>query len=338
MTAEEYARMQALAATLPAAERSGFGIEYGGPERPETASYWTIYHTLPEAIGMMGSEWTERVVGPMRRVGDALLGQSGYRDLAEFQKDVLDAVGAFATPGMAFSRPSMTGLGIFGGLGAKNARPRMQQVAERAVAAGKDPDEVRQVTGWFKGMDDKWRFEVDDSAMRLNPKFEEGLRANKGNLGLFTEKTGGEYRLPEVISHPGLFEQYPELAYTRVRFDHPKDGGASFDASTNMIHLPKSGTDMGVVGSWRDSLTHEIQHWVQKKEGFARGGSAEKVGPDNYTRLAGEIEARDAAGRRTWDAAMREAVPPDLRKDAIIRFGNDADFNRQVLKDLELNE
>ena len=41
---------------------------------------------------------------------------------------------------------------------------------------------------------------------------------------------------------------------------------------------------------------------------------------ENYQNLAGEIESRDAANRRTWPMDLRRTMPPDLRKDAIIRM------------------
>ena len=42
-------------------------------------------------------------------------------------------------------------------------------MAERLERDGADPEGIRQETGWFHGMDGKWRFEIDDSGMRYDP-------------------------------------------------------------------------------------------------------------------------------------------------------------------------
>jgi tartrate dehydratase beta subunit/fumarate hydratase class I family protein len=50
--------------------------------------------------------------------------------------------------------------------------------------------------------------------------------------------------------------------------------------------------------------------------------------------VAGEIEARDAAARRTWDTDMRREVAPFDREDAIIRFGNkgSSEIERELMR------
>jgi hypothetical protein len=317
-------------------------------------------------------------------------------------------------------RSSATRLNIFGGeFGANPQQLRMKEIAEKALAAGKDPDEVWKYTGWKPGMEGKMRFEIDDRAMKFTPEAQASFTEQKGMQGLF--KAGDNLRegvpLPKAIDHPDLFKQYPELEGVTLKADHPKSGGASFDENTMTIHVPKEAVMLWQQNSYLDSITHEIQHWVQKKEGFARGGSIEGMaydeltqlgkrveflkskqnsikpeydaarsefirlyknegmevanawfdkqpvvnesmkyqreiesltskshniqpnyfeGESKYINLAGEIEARDAAARRTWDTDMRRAVPPDMRKDAIIRMGNsDLDaFAADVLKEL----
>jgi len=272
----------------------------------------------------------------MVRVGEGLRGLRSYDSLEDLEADVLSAVGTVATPGMAFSKPSLTTAGVFGGLGAKGAKPRMQAIAEKALAAGRDPDEVWKYTGWKKGMEGKWRFEIDDSAMKLNESSfkhrPESYDANK--MKLDEQWTAWDKKLSEVVDHPELFKQYPELRDVSVQMVvspkmYPELQGGGFIGGENKILVNSNSFE-----SLKGTLIHEIQHWVQQKEGFARGGSVESFGTlypeqsakayDKYYRLAGEIEARDAAGRRTWDTEMRSAVPPDFRKDAIIRYGNEA--------------
>ena len=57
----------------------------------------------------------------------------------------------------------------------------------------------------------------------------------------------------------------------------------------------------------RSTLMHEIQHWVQSKEGFATGGTR---GDANYAKLHGEAEARNVQTRLGLDDAARAQKDP----------------------------
>ena len=84
-----------------------------------------------------------------------------------------------------------------------------------------------------------------------------------------------------------------------------------------------------------DTLIHEIQHAIQKKEGFAHGGSPAEFAPkrlgenavltpdEQYHNLAGEIEARDTAERAGLNDKFRRSTRPELRDDAIVVFGDE---------------
>ena len=72
-----------------------------------------------------------------------------------------------------------------------------------------------------------------------------------------------------------------------------------FDPQSNTIAL-KNLKD-------RSTLMHEIQHWVQSKEGFATGGTG---GDANYAKLHGEAEARNVQTRLGLDDAARAQKDP----------------------------
>jgi len=63
-------------------------------------------------------------------------------------------------------------------------------------------------TGWEKGADNKWRFEIDDSRakVKINPIFE------ISSLG-------------DVLDHPLLFRNYPQLKNIKVCYI--EDGSCS---------------------------------------------------------------------------------------------------------------
>ncbi len=59
----------------------------------------------------------------------------------------------------------------FAGQNAETADQQALATAQERLAAGEDAETVRQETGWFKGPDGKWRFEISDSDATLKPAF-----------------------------------------------------------------------------------------------------------------------------------------------------------------------
>ena len=57
----------------------------------------------------------------------------------------------------------------FAGQNAKTADPLKLAEAEKLLKEGKDPEEVRKKTGWFKGADGKMRFEISDKDAEIRP-------------------------------------------------------------------------------------------------------------------------------------------------------------------------
>ncbi len=53
----------------------------------------------------------------------------------------------------------------YGGENAKTADLGQLERAKQMQAQGADMESIRKATGWFKGRDGKWRFEIDDSGM-----------------------------------------------------------------------------------------------------------------------------------------------------------------------------
>lgn len=61
----------------------------------------------------------------------------------------------------------------YAGEKAKNADKAALNAAKEMEKNGADAETIRQKTGWFRGADGKWRWEIDDSGMKL--RFESGL-------------------------------------------------------------------------------------------------------------------------------------------------------------------
>lgn len=170
-------------------------------------------------------------------------------------------------------------------------------VAESMRAQGKTPQEIRLATGWEQGADGKWRYEIPDfkfkdgwdsavrdARSRLDSEYakrqenvsddseflalEEQLAAEKRNLIV-------SRNLSEIVDAPELFSAYPQLKDLTVEFGPlPDRVGGYFSEDRNVIRLP---LDSAISSKQaRSTLVHEVQHAVQRIEGFTRGSNPEE--------------------------------------------------------------
>jgi hypothetical protein len=77
-------------------------------------------------------------------------------------------------------------------------------------------------------------------------------------------------KLSEVLDHPELYANYPELSNLKVRVDSKYSSGtAHYDARDNSITISPNAN--------KKTILHEIQHAIQNTEGFAKGGSPKSI-------------------------------------------------------------
>lgn len=235
----------------------------------------------------------------------------------------------------------------FGGRGAKNADLSLLEKAIKMNDEGKSSEEIRKTTGWFKGYDGKWRFEINDRDMSFKKVTKQDLadiieyRKKKLRLqdlkdwvsdGTATSEEKQEYqdvlefieryensrKLSDYVKHDKLFEAYPQLKDTNIRFDYIKGNGYYDSGSDIIVIKAKLSYD-----EQRAALMHEIQHAIQYIEGFAKGGSFE-YGIDDYSaydkyfRTAGEIESRDVADRIDYTDEQRKNIRPDIDRTDVV--------------------
>lgn len=133
------------------------------------------------------------------------------------------------------------------------------QALEAAGALSGPTGTTRAKTGWFRGVDGGWRFEISDRDMQ----FKEGYTPSE-------LKEGRTYLLGQIIDHPELFKQYPDLQKINVVVsDAAGDAGGHWDANRNEIVI--SNRTSKEVAPFLNTLVHELQHAVQTWEGFASG-------------------------------------------------------------------
>jgi len=147
----------------------------------------------------------------------------------------------------------------------------------------------------FDGVDGKPRFEVSDRNAKL---VNDGQTAD-------ALMNGETVQLDEVLDHPDLYKQYPELQFTNFKLDKTIEGDAEFAGNTIRVNPDNMTDDQSIV----ETILHEVQHNVQDIEGFASGGNKGRGGNKRYQNLAGEAEARAVASRMDMPMSERYVKP-----------------------------
>lgn len=145
------------------------------------------------------------------------------------------------------------------------------KVAEKMERGKKDAKAIKLATGWERGADGKWRYEMPDAKIKdmkdigggnIVKRFDDDMLWNDGKLA-------------DVIDAPGLFEAYPQLKDVRIDTDAimndmPSIGEYNPKTNTITIHADE-------LKYMNSILNHEIQHAIQYIEGFGKGGSPEQM-------------------------------------------------------------
>ncbi|WP_249313663.1 LPD23 domain-containing protein [Congzhengia minquanensis] len=250
---------------------------------------------------------------------------------------------------------------LLAGERAKTHDPAALDKAKRLSAFGETPRQIWKETGWVKGQEGKWRFELDDSKMKFRKKdgkICDVLRISELNFQSMTEglsdaesdeflrlrqaASRGELSAPlsDVISYDLLFEAYPALKEVLVKSDYHAIGmgKAAFDPGTKTIYLSPQANGAKL----RQTLLHEIQHAVQDEEGFSfgsspdywreRSGISAKEAERLYENTAGEIEARDVERRADLtEEERRETFPASAEPNDDVVFAGEETGNAFVL-------
>lgn len=246
--------------------------------------------------------------------------------------------------GTAFglARPGLSA-GIFGGRLAKTADHAKLAQAEKMAAEGAGPSEIWDATGWFKGADDKWRFEIPDTAARVEPRAleplgrlriaEDHLKNELGSpFGIGHPKTDPALQkralefaddpniaavipLRSYLSHDELFKAYPDLGGINLAMENNPTLKGSWDAKNNLMRTG-GGPVVGQRYGKDDTVLHELQHVIQDREGFARGGNPAEFKAQETANLA----ARALSWKRELDAAPGATVA-EKERHVIRQYG-----------------
>jgi hypothetical protein len=180
--------------------------------------------------------------------------------------------------------------GMFAGVRAKTADFDALDNAKNMEGQGASRDQIWNETGWFKDVDNQWKFEIDDSQATFNAP--DSVKLAQQEL----ERQGyrfGDPRTPEAatdaafevanskieslrvgdaLSNDNLRQAYPDLMNLELDL-FSSDSGLKGYATEGMIGVRDSQLGQGQSGQLSTAL-HELQHKVQRDEGFAEGGSS----------------------------------------------------------------
>lgn len=143
--------------------------------------------------------------------------------------------------------------------------------------------------------------EIDDSRFKFNQKPLFDAMNNQYNK--FTW-------LDEVVEHPTLFEKYPQFKDVKIMYDDKLGlNGGSFDG--NIIRVSSKGD----IASTKSTILHEIQHAIQKKEDWARGGNPKQFEKTPLDAKKGEYANYILSESKTNEEAKK--IINEIKDDAL---------------------
>ena len=146
----------------------------------------------------------------------------------------------------------------YAGVSAETADITALSDAQNMERDGKNAEEIWKKTGWSRGLDRKWRFEIDDLESSLIEKPAVRLH-HDSNSDYYTGK------LEDILNHPKLFKAYPSLKNVDVIIQETNPGisGTAFTKS-NQIVLSK--TLFEKISSEYEDLINNRRKYIDKIE------------------------------------------------------------------------
>lgn len=253
----------------------------------------------------------------------------------------------------------------FAGEKARTADREKLDMAKKMEEEGKTPERIYEETGWFRGLDQKWKFEIDDSAAEFFPEGDAILQNNPSYKKFREMMENGETDKPEFwslweifegeigredkslsfyLKHEKLFEQYPFLSYVKIRIEDMsgKNREGYYDPVKNEIVLDGSLLNQYTKEKTKGILLHEIQHAIQKYEGFTQGSNTkawEDVRTEIKEILAGAVRNRDLwladigyndfVKKSMMQVAKKEKTMQEHWED-VKKFKENSEFAKQI--------
>lgn len=178
----------------------------------------------------------------------------------------------------------------------------------KQMAKNKESNEkIYKETGWYKDkVTGKMKFNFSDKDMKIENQ---------------NYQVGQEFKLKDILVHNTLFEMYPQLKEYKVKIEDMNSNNfktngklnGRYNRLTNELTIDIN--RFNNVSNAEGTLIHEIQHAIQKIEGFS-GGTSIKFGKEKYKNNPGEIEARDTTKRMIQEKYNKKDLTIVMPKSA----------------------
>ena len=257
--------------------------------KDQTADYGQLKEAYPNAM----------------KFGSAL--KKGISDLVPTQED-LNSPQKMGEWGLSAALNAPMGMMFVGPKSAGWDATKAQE-AEKLLNAGAEPAQVWK-EHLIGRMPDKSLFsEIDDSGAKFN--------LNNAHLDAYGAQ---EMPIYDAVSHKGLQTEYPDLSsLSALHFPSEQYKGASFDPKDKVITFGHEAMNQG-----KSVSLHELQHAIQRNEGWARGGNTENA---QWDAIGDDVKAIN----KRLDQIV--SIKDDL-KNGMFAHGNDANKSKAKIEDL----
>tara|TARA_R110002020_G_scaffold98287_4_gene234165 strand:- start:1461 stop:2972 length:1512 start_codon:yes stop_codon:yes gene_type:complete len=235
-----------------------------GELKPGRGTFWPVGYTQAPTAEEYPTYGIEREFATPELLKDFLIMTEGIRRPIAPENVFKGLIGPTGGPLLAgVAKAGIKGsvdpltLRMFAGEGARKADKTALKTAKEMSEAGASRDKIWKETGWFKDKDG-WKFEIDDSKAQF---FNQSGSRDAG----------------ESLSHGQLYSNYPDVAAIPVKTLSDPDAGGSY-----AYKAPGRSESIGLninreADDVKSSLLHELQHSIQDREKFAKGGSLESA-------------------------------------------------------------
>ena len=268
----------------------------------------------PRAVGMgFVDAATQLVQDPAGVVGNSL--RSMWNRAKSSPAGLGEVVGENIDPRNWLKPRKALRKDIFVGSKSRTWNSNAAAAAAHMESKGATPEQIWESTGTWRGPDGNWRQEISDENIRFRDDF-----AKRG----LTEENKFQYPpakpLPEALSAPELTTAYPEVQSLSVNArklpDWVPESSSSGGELATMSNRPVgifayNKTEAGAL----DTAAHELQHVVQKLEGFAPGGI-----PNQFYRQV-EQSFKDSDPQK-WAALSAKERTSIVEAEAFRRYRN----------------
>lgn len=183
------------------------------------------------------------------------------------------------------------------------------KLESKLLKEGLPPDQVAKevwnATGTARGLGGEWRQEISDLFSSMKGNHETFGDLHKAIIENPEKK--GVSKVGDVLEHADLAEAYPHLMDMEIRkmpADVPYRGKVTMENDVPVIHLRENLKP----DEAREVLAHELQHTIQREEGYGLGGYE-----GSYTQQEDARLAQSALSLRQEAERMDPSIPFEQR-------------------------